>query len=159
MLHELHAARLQAGQPGAFPTNSALTSTAFFVDCASTNMLGERFRFDMVDAPGVPACTSLVAKAFAPSNNAWCVTLGLTNGSPPDVPFLFTRNFAVKGKTNMLHLVDRMKADEQPFGDTMGLVVTFGGRVRVLRKEQIYSKEEFPEIFNPSGYRHSFLRP
>ncbi len=31
------------------------------------------------------------------SENAWCITLGVTSSTPPNTPFLFTRNFIPKG--------------------------------------------------------------
>ena len=136
------------------PTNVYTTSTDFFKDAV------EREYIKGVDgtffaAPGVAPEANITN--FASANNAWCVTLDLSDSSPASTPFVFTKNIGTDGGTapanSTLNTVNGLM-DINPFGLKTCVIVTKGGAVKIL-PEKLFSQSKF----NPSGSSLNYVVP
>ncbi len=149
--------------PEAWPNSSdypaaSARSTQFFKDAVENGVI-KGVDFTFFSAPGMLVQSS--TNDFTEAGNAWCVTLDLSEGTPASVPFLFTRNVNLSGNTlNTLNDTTPLLTIDQtnprlPFGgDTMAIVITKGGSVRILPKAQMTAAN-----FNPSSSTLSFIRP
>jgi hypothetical protein len=95
---------------------------------------------------------------LASENNAWCITCELREGAEAATPLIFTRNF-VGGST--LDSIKGLSSTElSAFRGWFGVVVTFGGSVRVIRDTDFHGDpEHLQQQFNPNGSKHPFIRP
>jgi prepilin-type N-terminal cleavage/methylation domain-containing protein len=133
------------------------SSTDYFRDCIASNWLGDQFTFAYMSAPGLPKATTDDPSEFGPENNAWCVTTGMGAGTKEETPLLFTRNIAASGGGTALHEPDRLDKLAQPFGDAIGVIVTFGGAVRTVTSKDV--TRGFQKQFNPTKEENVFLKP
>ena len=131
------------------------TSSEFFKTCMEKGWLGDKFTFAYMGAPGVPKAFTLDSAEFAADNNAWCVVLDCGPGTKEETPFMFTRNLVGAGDT--LADIDGFDRDAVPFGKNLGVVITFGGAVKLVGDKE--SAEEFQAVFNPLKAENDFIRP
>jgi len=109
-------------------------STTFFKDCVASNWIsGVDGTF--FSAPGVTPEADM--DDFDADNNAWCVTLGLSDGDSANTPFMFTKNATVSGNpaapaAGLLSTVVALSDQIEPFKNKLAIVVTKGGAVKVL---------------------------
>jgi prepilin-type N-terminal cleavage/methylation domain-containing protein len=137
-------------------TYAAKKSTDFFKDCIISNSL-ENFSYNDFTAPGVPAPANTNAASFTWENNAWCVTLDCGEGTLPETPFLFTRNFKASGST--LDTITGLDITMKPFLDRAGVVVTFGGSVKILVAKALKTQQTTQRYFNPLNVKKTFIAP
>jgi len=148
--------RERRGQGDVWPTSADYaTSTEFFRDAIGEDWLGEDYTFSFMGAPGVPKALTVDPNEFNPENNAWCIALDVGPGTRQETPFMFTRNFSASGGT--LADVDGFTADTQPFGDRAGVIVTYGGAVKILTKKDLGI--DFQKLFNPYNATNMIARP
>ena len=139
-----------------WPADTVSKSTDYFVTCIDSNYL-DNFSVRDFGAPGLPAPAGTNSTDLKTENNAWCITLGCNDETTPlDTPFLITRNF--KGG-DTLDAIDGMDAAVKPFGDKVGVVITFGGRVRILNGKDFKNTADGKKLFNPSGSTAKIARP
>ncbi|MCE9613980.1 MAG: hypothetical protein K8T26_06855 [Lentisphaerae bacterium] len=126
----LQEARLQGGVDldGYVATQAIVTSTELWRRLVQDHALG----VDMAwfAAPGVPPFAGADAAGFSASNNAWCVSLGITTNSARGMPLLFTRNLHF---TNVDGVVRAYLEEEAPFGRTAAVMVDAGGTARTIK--------------------------
>jgi len=133
-------------------TNNFATSTLFFQACLDrqyiTGVDGTFFA-----APGVPPVTT----NFLGENIAWCVTMDISDSTPANTPFIFTRNVGAGGAAPVnlaaLSTIDSL-ADVEPFRTKLAIVITKGGAVKILPKK-VFSAD----TFDPSGSSLTFMTP
>ena len=143
------------------------TSTEFFKAAISNEWL-TGIDLSMFSAPGIKAPANPISPAgFTADNNAWGVVMLETEKDTKHVsirhkntPLLFTRNIGFgtppgppwEGATiaDMSGLIPNAK----PFGDRVGIIVTYGGSVKILPAELVTQTN-----FNPQGETLEFLMP
>jgi len=122
--------------------------------------------FEFLAAQGVPAPLDPTDPAmFTAANNAWCITLGLSDESDDNVPFMFTKNFKFTGST--IDTMDESNplddSENMPFGKEQGVIITKGGSTKVLAKKYLLDEDNSPdlgkELFNPTGTNLTFMLP
>jgi len=143
------------------------TSTEFFRSLVSNNII-PGIDFSFFGAPGVSPPKDLTdPEKFTSENNAWCVVLlpndGLSRGDhniPATTPFLFTKNMGFGSPPGLPKTGDTiadmsgLRKGVKPFGNKLGIVVTFGGAVKIIPYDYITQ-----ENFNPTGESLQFLMP
>jgi prepilin-type N-terminal cleavage/methylation domain-containing protein len=146
--------RVERSAPEIWPEDGLYgTSTDFFRTCIESNYL-ENFTIRDFGGPGLPAPADTNASDFQSENNAWCITVGLGEGSPADTPLLFTRNFT-GGST--LDSISTMDPAEKLFKDKVGVVITFGGSVKIINGRDM--RQNAQRVFNPGASQAKFIRP
>ena len=153
--------RISVSESEVWPNDTNGTSTAYFLMCVQSNWL-EGFSFASFTGPGMaaynePNVTNATEAAFKPCN-AWCVTLGVDENTLPEVPFLFTRNWGPTSATK-IDGITGLSGDAKPFGDKVGVVVTAGGRVRLIKGKDIKDTGSCQRQFNPLTKDNLLLRP
>jgi len=142
-----------------WPTNSRSGSTEYFLDFFHSDLYTNAFPADWLAAPGVPVFSGTNMANFTASNNVWCIAAPL-QGQTNDFPFLFTRNFSVKkDKGRMVSEITRLNPDIAPFGDEVGIVVSYRGAVRVIKADELTKEVQLPGLFNPTSETNQFLTP
>jgi prepilin-type N-terminal cleavage/methylation domain-containing protein len=142
-------------------------STEYF-KWAWTNQIIKGVDFTFFAAPGV-APTPAYAD-FDDGNNAWCFTLDLNDDSlSANVPFMFSKNLNLTANSiNSLDesepLLAKRGNEKMPFGDSLAVVVTRGGGVKVLPKKILTddagsSSRRGKEAFNPDNTDLPFITP
>ena len=160
-----------------FPKKGALNpglntfpfSTDYFRHVVTSEIMNVSFSF--FAAPGIPAASGkTVADAvnFTDLNNAWCVTADVTDRSPEDLPFIFTRNLNIQtlneGPVDGTGVkLAREGDDVNPFGEKAFVFVTKGGSSYALLAESI-KPANFTNLFvtiasGPSATTNQVLRP
>lgn len=136
--------------------NYAGTATDYLKMCIESNFL-ENFSVRDLGGPGLPQPNGTNSTDLLPANVAWCITVGCNDENTPlDTPFLFTRNF--KGGTT-LDGINSLDDTEKLFGNKVGVVITFGGRVRILNGKDFKNAADGQKLFNPSDSKLKFVRP
>jgi len=147
--------RMQRGDPEVWPRSGDYAdSTAFFQDCFSSNWLGTEYTFKFMGAPGLQRIETDDPADFGPVNNAWCMALDLGQGAKGQTPFLFTRN-ATGGST--LDAIATLDPTAKPFGETACVVVTYGGAVRGITRNE--AARDLQRYLNPTGADNDYIRP
>jgi type II secretory pathway pseudopilin PulG len=151
--------------PNEFKT--ACSSSTEYFKWAVTNGVIRSVNFSFFAAPGIPPQPDY--DKFSDNNNAWCLTLDLDDDSiSDDTPFMFTKNINLTGSTvdtldEKDPLLKKRNGKKLPFGDTLGVVVTRGGAVKILTKKILFddknSNKRGKERFNPAGQQLKFLSP
>lgn len=130
------------------------TSTDFFRTCIVSNIL-ENFTFNDFGGPGLPSPASTNQADFKTENNGWCVTIDCGEGTLPETPFLFSRNFKAGGAT--LDTINGLDSTTKPFNDKVGVVVTFGGSMKVVAGKAMKTNPQ--RYFNPLNVKKPFIKP
>jgi hypothetical protein len=142
------------------------TSTDFF-RAAITNKYVKGADFSFFGGAGIePPEDPQDPSQFTADNNAWYVVVLPTNWYskaagevPADTPFMFSRNFGFGSPPgppkpgDTIADVSGLRKGVKPFGDKLGMVVTFGGSVKF-----IYKNGPLQE-FNSKGKRLQFISP
>jgi len=149
--------RISVGDSEIWPNQTGTTSTAYFRDCIQSNWL-EGFSYSSFAAPGVGAYTGTNASSFLAANNAWSCTMGVDENTLPEVPFLFTKNWGVSGSEATINLITDL-SERKPFGDKVGVIVTAGGRVRLVKGKDIRDTDSCQRQFNPLSKQNQVLWP
>lgn len=153
------------------------TSTEFFAQALRDGRL-ENFTTADFGGPELPLPSGTNPSALTTPNVAWCVTLNCNDNSwdrkadtPPDTPFLFTRNFCAAPASapgqpptygDSLDDITGLCPFTQPFGNRAAVIVTFGGSSKILTARDIARARKngtFQKLFNPSGLSLPFLHP
>ena len=132
-------------------------STDFFRDCIANEWLGDNYTFSFMGAPGLPRAFTDEPTEFLEENNAWCVVLDAGSASKDEMPFLFTRNLAASSGGGTIADIDSLAPDTEPFGSSIGVIVTFGGAVKLITEQS--AAVDFQKAFNPYGADNAFAEP
>ena len=139
--------------PEAWPLDGDFADSCAFFENIVTNDIVKGIDCSYFSAPGVTPSNltkeDLITTpgSFLPANNAWCVTLGLSEDTPATVPFLFTRNVSLNSDDiNNLTAGAPLTPLVKPFGDKLAVLVTKGGAVKVL-PAKVFTLANF----NPTG--------
>lgn len=135
------------GKASPYPrsTGSDGTSTAYFTRMKNTGKLEVELSY--LAAPGIDPATG---GTFTADNNAWCMVTDVSDGSPAQLPVLFTRN--IDGGTALKGATAHELMDEEPFRTEGAVVVFFGGSASKLTEDAM-------DLFNPAGQSNVVLRP
>ena len=122
------------------------SSTDYFIRMKDTGKLEVEYSY--FAAPGVDPATGTT---FEAENNAWAIVTDVTDGSPAQLPILFTRN--IDGG-NALDPANGHQLDGaiEPFRGEGSVVVYFGGSASKLTSDAML-------LFNPTGQSNEVLRP
>ena len=141
--------------PEVWPTSTdSMTygnSTDFFIHCV-TNQYISGVDGTFFSAPGVTPLADMTNSTWLAANNAWCVTLDISEGTPASVPLLFTRNVTASGPT--LETIDGLSSTVDPYREKLCVLVTKGGAVKVI-PGKIFNQARF----NPSNSQLGFYSP
>ncbi len=139
--------------PEAWPLDGDFADSCAFFENIVTNDIVKGIDCSYFSAPGVTPSNltkeDLITTpgSFLPANNAWCVTLDLSEDTPATVPFLFTKNVnAPQADINTLDTATPLIPGSKPFGDKLGIIITKGGAVKVL-PAKVFTLANF----NPTG--------
>lgn len=149
----------QVGRATIWPADGTyMDSTDFFRDCITSNWLDSTFTFRYMAAPGLTAAAASAGVAsFTAANNAWCVVLGTGAQTKLETPFMFTRNLISSTGGSLLTDVDALDPNIKPFGDTIAVVVSYGGAIRIIQGRDVQANLQ--ELFNPMGEDLAFVTP
>lgn len=90
-------------------------------------------------------------------HNAWCVVTPKSSADfSPETPLFFTRNFVSAG-AKTVDAIDKLEKTAQPFGSKIGVVITFGGSVRIITDKQ--ASKDLQKYFNPLNDKYDFITP
>jgi prepilin-type N-terminal cleavage/methylation domain-containing protein len=134
------------GKKSPYPQNGEFsTSTEYFENMVSRGKLDVSLSY--FAAPGVDPATG---GTFTADNNAWAIVEDISDGSPAQLPVLFTKNIdgAAALDSNNGHIL----TDDEPFRTEGSVVVFFGGSAAKLTADAM-------DLFNPAGESNSVLRP
>ena len=140
------------------------TATEFFEKCAMADVFSG-ISASILSSSGLPsalgwtngtpdvATTDLLSDAN--KNNAWCVVLPASDADfSPETPLFFTRNFT--GSAETLDAITSLSKGEKPFGDKVGVVITYGGAVKIISSKQ--ANRDMQKYFNPMNEKHPYLK-
>jgi len=138
--------------------NTYATSTEYFKQCADA-MVFSGISPSILSSSGIGSATSWSNETdrveFDADYNAWCVVIPDSSADfSPETPLFFTRNFT--GGTT-LDAITGLDKTEKPFGDKLGVVITYGGSVRIISDKQ--AGKDMQKYFNPLNDDFDFLSP
>jgi prepilin-type N-terminal cleavage/methylation domain-containing protein len=142
---------------GAFPD-----STEYFKWMVTNNVMNVSFTF--FAGPSMVSAKGKDPTSFKEENNAWCVSGSMTERSPEDAPFIFTRNLQVDilGQTPVVDasgpMLARTPDTQLPFGTRAFAFVTKGGSAYALQGDSLKA-EQFTNLFVVAGITNPVLRP
>ncbi|HEY8240990.1 MAG TPA: prepilin-type N-terminal cleavage/methylation domain-containing protein [Kiritimatiellia bacterium] len=133
--------------------NTFANSTDYFEWAVTSGVFDVSFSF--FSGPGVPAAQGRDVANFDEDNNAWCVTAGLSDSSPPDAPLLFTRNLDIDRLNDSVFdgngpLLGRTVDTEAPFGTKAFVFCTRSGSGFALL-EELLRVDNFTNLFTVAG--------
>ncbi len=153
--------------PEVWPDDGEYATSTEFLTAAVTNEWIKGVDCSFFSAPGIPVSSATYDETtgdldgtFDSEHNAWCLTEGLAEGTPANVPFIFTRNWSSSADSeagSTLDEIDQLCDPEDPavpFGKSLGIVITKGGAVKILNKKIATAAN-----FNPTEADKSFVRP
>lgn len=139
------------------------TATEFFEKCAMAGVFSEMSASILSSSGlssargwtnGTPDVATEDILSDDNKNNAWCVVTPESDSDfSPETPLFFTRNFT-GGDT--LDTISGLKKGEKPFGDKIGVVITFGGSVRIITGKN--AKKDIQKYFNPLNDDFEYLK-
>jgi len=139
------------------------TSSDFFVACL-TNDWVQGVNLSFFSGPGLEVYNHNREdlESSVPTwddGNTWCVVEDLRDRSDANTPFIFTRNWSSAesgddGAGNNINVITTLAANADPFGDRVGILVTFGGAVKILNDRLATASN-----FNPGNADHPVIRP
>lgn len=138
-----------AGTSSPFPkTGDFTTSTLYFQDMMDRGKLEVEPAF--FAAPGIDPAPA--GQDLATANNAWCMTLDISEKSASETPVLFTQN--IEPNISLRSGNDHTLSDRDPFGQEGAVAVYVGGAARKLTNDP-----ESMELFNPATNGNACLAP
>ncbi len=149
---------IDVGTGGGANKKSYSTSTDYFKICSEAGVFSG-ISPSILSASGLPSATAWSNETgrveFEDDHNAWCVVIpDSASDFSPETPLFFTRNFT--GGTKVDEITGLSKG-EKPFGDKIGVVITFGGSVRIITDKQ--ATRDLQKYFNPLNDDFEFLTP
>jgi hypothetical protein len=160
----IYDAQLEADAVGSgenyFPQAGEYASSTDFLRAITTNGIIKGIDFSFYDWKSHSHHNYHDPAEFTKKYNAWCVVEGLSSNTPPDTPFIFSRNFGfgpdcespVPGMT--LDMMSGLNKKEKPLGNKAGVVITKCGTVRVLNRLTANQS-----VFNPGSEKLKILVP
>lgn len=135
-------------------TDYEATSTAYFKWAVATNVL-TNVDFTFFAGKDVPAVARL--SDFEAANNAWCIVANLSDDSPANTPFLFSRNIDC---TDIGTDEPTLHPDRAPFKDKLAVIITKGGSVKIIPSD-LFSWDTFNPLhpITDVRYQRRVLRP
>ena len=121
----------------AWPATGLASTSDYFINLVTSGVMNVSYSF--FAAKGVPPATGTT---FGPTNNAWRVTTGMTDGTPEGTAFLTTKNY-----TGGLAAWADLDNSAVPFGAAGMVVVHKGGSALSLKANQLTLAN-----LNPSTY-------
>ena len=118
-----------ASNSSGWPSNG--TATIYFQNLVTSGVMN--VSFDFFAAKGINALKSTNAASFTDANNAWRLTIGMTDGTPEGTAFLVTKNYS---GGNTLAAWGSLNAAFNPFGNAGVVVVQKGGAAFSLKGNQ-----------------------
>ncbi len=113
-----------SGWPASSNTPNSTTYFAYLVDQGIMNV-----SFDFFAAKGIEPAKTTNSGSFAAANNAWRLTVDMTDSTPEGTPLLFTKNYQ-----GTLAAFTPLLSSAVPFGDAGLVVVQKGGAAFALKK-------------------------
>lgn len=157
-LYTENSDRYRRGEEAVWPADGTYeNSTTFFKDCIASNWLDDKFTFKPMAAPGIAAANTDDPDRFSERNNAWCLVLGCGDSTKGETPFMFTRNLVAADNGDKLLDIDSFDPGAKPFGNDIGVIITFGGAVKTVRGRDAEAGMQL--LFNPMGASNAFVRP
>ena len=140
-----------------YPKNES-TATEYFINRYKDETFAGLGLIQLA-APGIQALQGTNYLQLTKDNIAWCVVQGITDKTPSDCPWLFTKNLAAANGT-----LDSVKKDmnsSDPFSGKVAVVVTVGHSAKVLwaKDYKNATDAEFQADFNPSACNNNFVVP
>jgi len=84
-------------------------------------------------------------------------TVAVGNDLRAESPLMFTRNFVATGGGTTLADIAAFDPDVEPFNDVIGVIITFGGAVKIVRKKD--AESDMQAFFNPLDSDKSLICP
>ena len=149
---------IDVGVGGNEDLQSYPTSTEYFRICSQAGVFAG-ISPSILSASGIGSATSWSNETdrieFDADYNAWCVVIPESASDfSPETPLFFTKNFT--GGTT-LDTITSIEKGEKPFGNKLGVVITYGGSVRIITDKQV--KKDLQKYFNPLNDDFEFLLP
>jgi prepilin-type N-terminal cleavage/methylation domain-containing protein len=145
-----------AGLPLIWPNSGSTeftgltTSTDYFKKLVEFNVVETNaVDFSLFGGFGILPAKTLDASLFSDVNNAWCIVGGITEKTPGNTPFMFTRNINATTKT---------LEDVLPFGEKIAVVVTKGGSMKLMPAKKIFELN-FDDFFGTIPTECEVLKP
>ncbi|MCX6996081.1 MAG: prepilin-type N-terminal cleavage/methylation domain-containing protein [Kiritimatiellaeota bacterium] len=141
--HQIYVAAFQKTLDGAVipdlkanwpSSNSFAASKDYFIYLVTNGVLNVDFSFFAL--PGVLAYKGTNAASFGATNNAWLVTVGLTDDSLDATPLFMTKNLNI---TTLSASPSAPAAGSVPFGSKGVAVVYKGGNTLFIKPDQLTS--------------------
>jgi len=142
------------------------TSTEYFQACAEAQVFSG-ISASILSASGLASARGwtngtpdiATEELLSGDNNAWCVVTPTSSSDfSPETPLFFTRNFCADGTTDgTIDTVTSLYKGVDPFGDKIGVVITYGGSVRIITDKQ--ARKDMQKYFNPLNDNYPFLSP
>ncbi len=137
------------------------TSTEYFKFCSRLGVFAGVSPASL-SLPGFPSATGWSDDCkvkFEADNNMWCVVLPKQASKfLPKTPLFFTKNFCAEGcSTGTIDQVTKLYEGVAPFGDEMGCIITYDGKIKIITSEQV--KSGLQKEFNPLGQDFEFIVP
>ena len=107
---------------------SFASSTEYLRAVVTSGCMNVSYAF--FSAPGIPSAHSTNPSDFLSFNNAWCVVADISQGTPDNCPFLFTRNLTITSLDQAPILTDA-----PPFGRKGVVVIMKNGGGLLLNAE------------------------
>lgn len=166
-IYDEHVSAMSVSNRTAFPFAGQYRSATDFIQSVMSNS-----GFADVDTfwflnPGMKRHSSSPDDhAWNPEYSAWCVAVlpdeeTVRNRTrPANAPFLFTRNIAFGDPPGPFRPgmttadMNGLLPDQRPFGRRHGVIVTYGGAVRIIPGSQAT-----PQVLNPGGHALEVLLP
>jgi prepilin-type N-terminal cleavage/methylation domain-containing protein len=148
-----------------YPTNGTTgtmafqTSTDFFKYCVTGGVMAVDFSF--FAAPGVPSVNSTNAADFTKDNNAFSVVAGLSESSPANIPFIFTRNLNVTTLNDAKirdASVSALEEGIRPYGRSGFAFVNKGGASFAMTGD-LLAAAKFTNVFTVANHANTVLVP
>ncbi len=157
----LYAENLERERTGGAPVWPAsadyANTTEYFKDCITDSWLGDEYSFSIMSAPGLEKAETLDPAEFTADHNAWCIVVDAGRDLHPESPFMFTRNFVGTGGGTTLADVDALDPDTRPFNDVLGVIITYGGAIKVVKSKD--AVKDMQAFFNPFNSTKEFICP
>ena len=159
---EYEALNTNSAVGAVWPAEGQYISSTDFFKAVVTNDIIKGVDFTFFGGPGVKNQKDTMNSAeFTAENNAWGVVVlpGGTN-SYKESPFLFSRNIGFGSPLGPPKAGDTiadmtgLRKGVKPFGNKVGVIVTFGGAVKILPR-----KVATQTNFNPKGETLKFIMP